>query len=162
MRLMFQGDENMAVKRILEGTRYDEQASKILTDSELLGDNGEETYKLDIQVEYSIVDKDADYVIDEGTVLDALGQLIEEKISNNKEYICRGNKFSDFNIEYTNCNDKAGILTFEVDFDFMIIGKYFIDKVEYLLKNYSANIDYKETVIEVQVDSVFPMLRHIN
>lgn len=152
----------MAVKRILEGTRYDEQASKILADSKLLGDDREEIYKLDIQVEYSIIDKDADYVVDEGTVLDALGQLIEEKISDNKEYICRGNKFSDFNIEYTNCNDKAGILTFEVDFDFMIIGKYFIDKVEYLLRNYSANIEYKGTTIEVQVDSVFPMLRHIN
>ena len=126
------------------------------------GDDKEEIYKLDIQVEYSIVDKDADYVVDEGTVLDALGQLIEEKISDNKEYICRGNKFSDFDIQYTNCNDKAGVLTFEVVFDFMIIGKYFIDKVEYLLRNYSANIEYKGTTIEVQVDSVFPMLRHIN
>lgn len=126
------------------------------------GDEDEEIYKLDIQVEYSIVDKDADYVVDEGTVLDALGQIIEEKIADNKEYICRGNKFSNFDIEYTNCNEKSGILTFEIVFDFMIIGKYFIDKVEYLLRNYSANIEYKGTTIEVQVDSVFPMLRHIN
>ena len=121
-----------------------------------------ELYKLDIQLHYDIVNGEAEHIVDEGSILDALGELIEEKIRANKEYICRGNQFNDFEIEYTNCDDEYGVVSFEVEVDFKIVGKYFTDKVKYLLRNYNTTVQYKGRTVEVEVEQVFPVLRYIS
>lgn len=154
---VFDGTNAHIERRQVERNESYQRQNKIsLFESEL-----NEMYKLDIQVLYSIIDGEAEYDVETGSLLDALGELIEDKIRANKDYICKGNQFSDFDIEYTNCDEDDGVVSFEVDVDLKIIGKYFVDKVSYLLRNYSTTIDYKGKTVEIKVEQVFPVLRYI-
>ena len=122
-----------------------------------------EAYKLDIQIEYSITNDEGAEVnsVPSKIVLDTLGETIEEEILQNKKYICEDNKFKDFNLKYSSYNDRDGILTFEVETEFKIIGQYFTDKVMYLLNKYKTIVYYNNREIAVTVESVYPMLRYI-
>lgn len=122
-------------------------------------EEGQQVYKLDISVEYEIVDV-IENDVDVDVVLDAVGEYIENKIAENMDFICKGNKFRSFTINYTG-SQADNILTFEVVFDDLIIGKYFVNKVRSLLKQFSLDVEYKGEVFEVRVNKVLPMLRYI-
>ena len=154
---VFDGTNANITKRQVEANESYSKYKLSLNESDL-----PELYKLDIQLHYDIINGEAEHIVDEGSILDALGELIEEKIRANKEYICRGNQFNDFEIEYTNCDDEYGVVSFEVEVDFKIMGKYFTDKVKYLLRNYNTTVQYKGRTVEVEVEQVFPVLRYIS
>jgi len=154
---VFDGTNANITKRQVEANESYSKYKLSLNESDL-----PELYKLDIQLHYDIINGEAEHIVDEGSILDALGELVEEKIRANKEYICRGNQFNDFEIEYTNCDDEYGVVSFEVEVDFKIMGKYFTDKVKYLLRNYNTTVQYKGRTVEVEVEQVFPVLRYIS
>lgn len=121
-----------------------------------------EAYKLDIQIEYSIEDEGiAIDAIPSKVVLETLGETIEEEIINNKMFICKDNQFKDFSIEYDNYNDRDGILTYTVETEFKIMGKYFVDKVVQVLDEYKTIVYHNNQEISVVVENVSPMLRYI-
>lgn len=123
-----------------------------------------EEYKLDIQVEYSILDTEEGIDIDavpSELVLETLGETIEDEIIKNKEYICKNNQFKDFNITFSTFNSQDGVLMYEVETEFKIVGKYFTDKVASVLKHYKTIVYQDSRKISVVVEAVSPMLRYI-
>lgn len=119
----------------------------------------QELYKLDMSLEYEI-EGDIEYEVDYDLVLNAVGEYIEDKINDNKDFICKDNSFRDFSVEFV--SSKAdNIITFDVVFDKKIVGKYFVDKVATLLKLAILVVDYQGEDIEVRIKKVLPMLRYI-
>lgn len=118
-----------------------------------------ETYKLDVKIEYDIVNPNGTISTDQ--VLEALAQTILDKIEENKTIICMDAAYDDFTIEPASYDTDDKVLSFNVGFDKKIVGKYFVEKVKQVLNTFETIIYYDGTEYKVTVRTVEPMLRYI-
>lgn len=122
-----------------------------------------ESYKLDIEIVYSIEYDDGEEFngFPPHSVFESLGDAIVDEIESNKSRICKGQKFHDFEISYNSFNDRDSILTFNVQFSDKIIGKYFVEQIRRVLTGFEAEVSYDNKVVIVVLKSVEGMLRYI-
>lgn len=120
-------------------------------------DSFPEKYKLDVEVVY----KTENDSIPSDVVLESLMDLIKEEITEEKEYLCRGEDWRNFEISDSNFNNSDGVISYEIGFDKMIVGKYFVTKVQSLLNDFETVIYYNDEEIPVSVEKVLPMLRYL-